>query len=83
MNWRGRYILRVLGLLLVFIGRVVSAEADEPLMFYAEDIKAAMQVHLDRTLDEDGVFHLVDDVTGEALKLTFMQVHDPRSTDGW
>ena len=52
-------------------------------MFYAEDIKAAMQVHLEKTLDEDGVFHLVDDVTGEALKLTFMQVHDPvRQMDG-
>ena len=83
MNWRGRYIPRVLGVLLVWIGGVVSAETNEPLIFYAEDIKAAMQVHLDRTLDEDGVFHLVDDVTGEALKLTFMQVHDPvRQMDG-
>ena len=83
MNWRGRYIPWVLGVLLVLIGRVVSADADEPLMFYAEDIKAAMQVHLEKTLDEDGVFHLVDDVTGEALKLTFMQVHDPvRQMDG-
>ncbi len=83
MNWRGRYIPRVLGVLLVWIGGVVSAETNEPLMFYAEDIKAAMQVHLEKTLDEDGVFHLVDDVTGEALKLTFMQVHDPvRQMDG-
>ena len=37
----------MLGVLLVWIGGVVSAEADEPLMFYAEDIKAAMQVHLE------------------------------------
>jgi len=71
--------------LLLLIGGVgvVSAEAEEPSIFYAEDIKAAMQVHLDRTLDEEGVFHLVDDVTGEALKLTFMQVHDHvRQMDG-
>ena len=68
MNWRDRYILRRLALLLVLISGAVSAETDELSIFYAEDIKAAMQVHLEKTLDEDGVFHLVDDVTGEALR---------------
>ena len=83
MNWRDRYILRRLALLLVLISGTVSAETDELSIFYAEDIKAAMQVHLEKTLDEDRVFHLVDDVTGEALRLTFLQVHDPvRQMDG-
>ena len=51
-----------------------SAEAEQ---YYAEDIKAAMLQHLEAVFDPNGDFHLVDDVTGEALVLTFLKIHDP------
>ena len=45
--------------------------------FYAEDIKEAMHLHLREVLDQEGYFHIQDDVTSEALTLTFSQIHDP------
>jgi len=45
--------------------------------FYVEDIKAAMQAHIEATVDRDGVFHLKDDQTGERLALRFVKIHDP------
>lgn len=45
--------------------------------FYAEDIKEAMHLHLREVLDQEGLFHIQDDVTDESLTLTFSQIHDP------
>ena len=45
--------------------------------FYAEDIKEAMHRHISAALDQDDLFHISDEVTGEELKLGFSQIHDP------
>ncbi|HSG91065.1 MAG TPA: hypothetical protein VLA56_17740 [Pseudomonadales bacterium] len=51
--------------------------------YYAEDIKEAMRVHVAARVDDDEIFHLRDDVTGEMLELKFVKVHDPvRQIDG-
>jgi hypothetical protein len=58
----------------------LGAAADDtsaPRKFYVEDIKAAMMAHIAAHRDEDGVFHLRDDRTGEALRLRFVKIHDP------
>ena len=36
-----------------------------------------MADHVANTIDHEGLFHLVDDKTGEALRLRFIQVHNP------
>ena len=55
---------------------VYAQESSGPI-FYAEDIKAAMAEHVSGVVDKDGLFHLVDDKTDEALQLRFIQIHDP------
>lgn len=55
----------------------VAADEAAPRKFYVEDIKAAMTAHVAAHQDEDGVFHLRDDRTGEALRLRFVKIHDP------
>jgi len=45
--------------------------------FYVDDIKATMREHVTRQLDADGLFHVLDDKTGEDLALKFVKVHDP------
>lgn len=45
--------------------------------YYVEDIKQAMKEHLGARVDEDGVFEIRDDKTGEVLKLKFVKIHDP------
>jgi len=55
---------------------VFGQELQEPV-FYAEDIKSAMRDHVGNIVDEEGLLHLQDDKTGEALRLRFIQVHDP------
>ena len=55
-----------------------SARAeDQPRQYYVEDIKATMIWHIETSVDEDGVFHMVDDKTGEKLALKFVTIHDP------
>lgn len=55
----------------------------EPPVYYAEDIKKAMSIHIAQQVDENGVFHLTDDRTGELLALKFVKIHDPvRQIDG-
>ena len=55
----------------------------EPPKYYAEDIKQAMSAHIDEQVDEDGIFHLTDDRSGESLALKFVKIHDPvRQIDG-
>ena len=65
------YLFSVLGTSTVF-----GEESPGPI-FYAEDIKAAMADHVANTIDDEGLLHLVDDKTGEALRLQFIQVHNP------
>ena len=48
-----------------------------PRKYYVEDIKEAMEKYIAEQIDEDGVFHLRDDKTGEMLALKFVKIHDP------
>ncbi|CCQ75204.1 hypothetical protein [Magnetospira sp. QH-2] len=50
---------------------------EEKNTYYAEDIKASMKKHIQAKVDDDGVFHMLDDKTGETLALKFVQIHDP------
>ena len=36
-----------------------------------------MSEHIENQIDEDGIFHLYDDKTGENLFLIFVKIHDP------
>ncbi len=75
-----------IGVAALALGFPLALSADggaEPPLFYAEDIKAAMEVHISEQVDEEGVFHLEDDRTGEQLALRFVTIHDPvRQIDG-
>ena len=66
------------------LGLLMSLNAvAESRKFYAEDIKQAMSVHIAEQVDEEGIFHLTDDLTGESLALKFVKIHDPvRQIDG-
>ena len=69
------------------IGLSVSATyaADEPRLeapadqrkYYVEDIKSTMMKYIGATVDDEGIFHLRDDKTGEELALKFVRIHDP------
>lgn len=48
-----------------------------PQKYYVEDIKQAMEDYIAEKIDENGVFHLRDDKTGEMLALKFVKIHDP------
>lgn len=48
-----------------------------PKKYYVEDIKQAMVEHLGTRVDEDGIFQIRDEKTGEILKLRFVKIHDP------
>lgn len=51
--------------------------------YYVEDIKAAMARHISERVDEQGVFRIRDEKTGELLELKFVTIHDPvRQIDG-
>ncbi len=51
--------------------------ADTKREYYVEDIKATMNKHIAAKADKDGVFHMLDDKTGETLALRFITIHDP------
>lgn len=54
-----------------------------PVKYYEEDIKAAMLAHIEARVDEQGVFRMRDEKTGETLALKFVKIHDPvRRIDG-
>jgi len=48
-----------------------------PEKYYVDDIKQAMVEHLSERVDEDGVFQIRDEKTGEILSLRFVKIHDP------
>jgi len=45
--------------------------------YYVEDIKSTMMKHIAATVDDEGVFRMLDDKTGEELVLKFVRIHDP------
>lgn len=72
-----------LGLMIALPSKADDTSDSEPRKYYVEDIKAAMEAHIAKQVDADGVFHLEDDRTGEQLALRFVTIHDPvRQIDG-
>jgi hypothetical protein len=64
-------------------GPVTADATPPPAKYYVEDIKAAMMAHIAARVDDDGVFRLRDEKTGETLALKFVKIHDPvRRIDG-
>ncbi len=49
----------------------------EATKYYVDDIKASMMQHVKENIDDQGVFRLKDDKTGEMLELKFVRIHDP------
>ena len=45
--------------------------------YYVDDIKSAMMKHIGAAVDDEGIFYLRDDKTGEELALKFVRIHDP------
>ncbi|MEW8323179.1 MAG: hypothetical protein AB2606_11100 [Candidatus Thiodiazotropha taylori] len=56
---------------------VADEAATESRKYYVEDIKSTMMQHIEEKVDENGVFRLRDDKTGEVLTLRFVRIHDP------
>ena len=54
-----------------------SEEQNSQTIFYAEDIKEAMNRHLVETVNQEGIFDIYDEITEEDLELVFLQIHDP------
>ena len=54
-----------------------SEEQTSQTLFYAEDIKEAMNKHLAETVNHEGIFDIHDELTKEDLELVFLQIHDP------
>lgn len=52
-------------------------EPTDQRKYYVDDIKAAMVKYIDASVDDEGIFHLHDDKTGELLALEFVRIHDP------
>jgi hypothetical protein len=78
----------IVGLLIAFGGNVIADSSVKnndvhpnsdkaPLKYYVEDIKKAMQDYIAEQIDENGIFYLRDDKTGEILALKFVKIHDP------
>ena len=78
----------IFGLLITFGGNAfgdtlvknndVQPNSDEaPRKYYVEDIKKAMTDYIADQVDENDIFHLRDDKTGEMLALKFVKIHDP------
>ena len=57
---------------------LVSAEEQQAVKkYYVQDIKAAMHKHIKNNIDEDGIFRIRDEKTGEVLELEFVKIHNP------
>ena len=53
------------------------APENEPKKYYVNDIKKAMMEYIANEVDENGIFRLYDEKTGELLELKFVKIHDP------
>ena len=51
--------------------------SDIPKKYYVHDIKKAMMDYIRENVDENNIFHLKDEKTGENLSLKFVEIHDP------
>ena len=68
----------VLSFSCVSISEESSQEASTtPKKYYVQDIKKAMMDYISDNVDDEGVFKLIDDKTGEELSLKFVEIHDP------
>ena len=56
---------------------VQATRPEEQRTYYVDDIKATMKNHIEATADAQGVFHILDNKTGEKLELKFVRIHDP------
>jgi hypothetical protein len=78
---KGLALLTILGYAAVGFSSAADDAAQEvpsePRKYYVEDIKATMMRHIEDVIDQDGVFHIHDDKTGEELALRFVRIHDP------
>lgn len=55
-----------------------SSDAEEsPKTYYVKDIKKAMLDYIASEVDENGIFQMHDEKTGETLSLKFVKIHDP------
>ena len=45
--------------------------------YYVGDIKKAMTDFIEDEIDENGIFRIKDEKTGEILNLKFVKIHDP------
>ncbi len=76
-----RYLLLVLFISIITPSIASSDNSDKgtlvPKKYYVEDIKKAMMEYIEESVDEDGVFKLQDEKTGEQLSLRFAKIHDP------
>ena len=54
----------------------LEAPADQR-KYYVEDIKSTMIKYIETSVDDEGIFRLRDDKTGEELELKFVRIHDP------
>ena len=75
-----KYFLLIL-LAFIVTPSVVFSDSDTntstPKKYYVQDIKKAMMEYIEETVDENGVFKLEDEKTGEILSLRFVEIHDP------
>lgn len=64
---------------LFVIGQPAIAQeaSQEPKIYYASDIKAAMHKHIAARADENGIFLMHDKKKDKILKLRFVTIHDP------
>ena len=77
-----KYIFFIFVLLFTSHPAAFSDDSDNniskpPKKYYVHDIKKAMMDFIDQNVDEQGVFHLKDEKTGEDLSLKFVKIHDP------
>ncbi len=62
---------------LVMVSAYAADQPNDQHKFYAEDIKATMEKYIAANIDDEGIFRLRDDKTGEELSLKFVRIHDP------
>ncbi|MES9832529.1 MAG: hypothetical protein ABW139_09820 [Candidatus Thiodiazotropha sp. DIVDIV] len=81
-----RLLLGIIGLssfIVISVGTAHGADeqshsrSTDNRKYYVEDIKSTMVQHIEDNVDDEGIFRLRDDKTGEELALKFVRIHDP------
>ncbi len=70
-------IVTILTLILLAFSSTVASEEDTYKTYYVKDIKKAMMDYIAEEIDENGIFHMYDEKTGETIALKFVKIHDP------